>query len=64
MNARLHRLDPLISEFETAEDEAAYTAWLQAKLAPRLTDTAPAIPHDEVMAEIEAIIRQSERKVS
>ncbi len=41
-------LDPLISEFETEEQEAAYTAWLQAEVAASLADPRPSIPHDEV----------------
>ena len=39
---------PLVSEFESAEQEASYTAWLQAKVAASLADPRPAIPHDEV----------------
>ena len=44
-------LSPLVSEFETLEQEASYTAWLQAKVAASLADPRPAIPHDAVMAE-------------
>lgn len=51
-------LSPFVSEFETAEQEASYTAWLQAKVAASLADTRPAIPHDEVMAEMDALIDQ------
>jgi hypothetical protein len=47
---------PLVSEFETAEQEASYTAWLRAKVAASLADPRPAIPHDEVMAEMDALI--------
>ena len=39
---------PLVSEFESAEQEASYTAWLQAKVAASLADPRPAITHDEV----------------
>ena len=49
-------LDPRISEFETVEQETEYTAWLKAKVAASLADTRPAIPHDEVMAELDALI--------
>jgi hypothetical protein len=51
-------LSPIVSEFETAEQEASYTAWLQAKVAASLADPRPAIAHDEVMAEMEALICQ------
>ncbi len=58
-------LDPRISEFETIEQEASYTAWLQAKVAASLADPRPAIPHDEVerrMAERFAEMRQRQSK--
>ena len=32
---------PLVSEFESAEQEASYTAWLQAKVAASLADPRP-----------------------
>ena len=51
-------LSPLVSEFETAEQEASYTAWLQAKVAASLADPRPAVAHDEVMAEMDALIDQ------
>lgn len=54
------KLSPLVSEFETEEQEASYTAWLQAKVAASLADPRPAIPHDEVMAEMDALISQIE----
>ena len=41
-------LSPLVSEFETAEQEASYTTWLKAKVAASLADPRPGIPHDEV----------------
>ena len=53
-------LSPIVSEFETAEEEASYTAWLQAKVAASLADPRPAIPHDEVMAEMDALIAEIE----
>ena len=49
-------LSPLVSEFETAEQEASYTAWLQAKVAASLADPRPPIPHNEVVAEMDALI--------
>ena len=54
------KLSPLVSEFETEEQEASYTAWLQAKVAASLADPRPAVPHDEVMAEMDALINQIE----
>ncbi|EBW6363830.1 antitoxin [Salmonella enterica subsp. enterica serovar Oranienburg] len=51
-------LSPIVSEFETVEQEASYNEWLRAKVAESLADPRPAIPHDEVMAEIDALIDQ------
>lgn len=55
-------LDPFVSEFETEEQEAEYTAWLRAKVAASLADPRPMIPHDQVMAEIDAIIDAAEAR--
>ncbi|EBH0783656.1 antitoxin [Salmonella enterica] len=51
-------LSPMVSEFETTEQENSYTAWLRDKVAVSLADPRPAIPHDAVMAEIDALIDQ------
>ena len=53
-------LSPLVSEFETEEQEASYTAWLRAKVAASLADQRPNIPHDEVMAKMDALITKAE----
>ena len=49
-------LSPLVSEFETEEQEASYTAWLKAKVQTSLDDSRPNIPHDKVMAEARALL--------
>ena len=49
-------LSPLASEFDTVEQEAIYNEWLRAKVEASLADPCPAIPHDEVMAEMDALI--------
>lgn len=36
-------LSPIVSEFETVEQEASYNEWLKAKVAVSLTDPRPAI---------------------
>ncbi|MHB1495428.1 MAG: type II toxin-antitoxin system RelB family antitoxin, partial [Acidithiobacillus sp.] len=38
----------------------SYTAWLRTKVASSLADKRPSIPHDEVMAEMDAIIAEAE----
>lgn len=55
-------LSPLVSEFETIQQEAEYTVWLQAKVAASLADGKPTIPNDEVMGEMEAIIAAAEQR--
>ncbi|NIJ15154.1 stability determinant [Sphingobium vermicomposti] len=50
------KLTPIESEFATTEEAEAYDAWFRAKVEARLADTAPGIPHEEVMAELWAII--------
>ena len=51
-------LSPIVSEFETTEQENSYNEWLRAKVASSLADPRPSIPHDEVMAEMENLIAQ------
>lgn len=50
------KLDPIVSEFETEEDEAAYDAWFRAQVEAALASTAPRIPHEQVMARMQAIL--------
>lgn len=50
---------PIVSEFDTSEEEAAHEAWLRAKVAASLADERPPVPHDEVMAEIRTIIAKA-----
>lgn len=53
MNAQ----SPIVSEFETQEQAAAYEMWLAEKVAASLSDEQPAVPHDEAMARARAIIK-------
>jgi hypothetical protein len=48
------KLSPIVSEFETEEQAAAYDAWFRAKVEAALADTSPRIPHDEVVARLAA----------
>jgi len=56
------KMTPIESEFATTEDEAAYDAWFRAKVAKAMASTAPGIPHDQVMAEMQAIIDKHKRR--
>lgn len=55
-------LSPLISEFETIEQQNSYSTWLRAKVTASLADSRPVIPHDEVMAEMDVLIDHIEAK--
>ena len=56
------QLTPIESEFATSEDAAAYNAWFRAKVERAMASTEPGIPHDIVMAEMQAIIDRAEHR--
>ena len=47
---------PIVSEFASAEEAAAYQAWLAAKVKASRADPRPPVPHDQAMAEARKII--------
>ena len=51
-------LDPIVSEFETQEQADAYDVWFRAKVQEAIDSKRPRIPHDQVMAEMWAVIDQ------
>jgi hypothetical protein len=52
------KLDPLISEFETTEQEDHYNEWLRRKVQAAMDDTRPSLPHDEAMAHVDVLLQQ------
>lgn len=54
-------LSPIVSEFETQEKAASYDRWLRAKIQASLSDTRPNLPHDQVMADMRALIDGPDR---
>ncbi|HAJ04496.1 MULTISPECIES: hypothetical protein [unclassified Brevundimonas] len=50
------KLDPIVSEFATTEEAEAHDAWVRAKVEQSLAEPGPDIPHDQVMAEIQAML--------
>lgn len=54
-------LSPIVSEFETEEQAASYDRWFRAKVQASLDDPRPSIPHDQVMARMDAIIEAAEK---
>lgn len=49
-------LSPIESEFASTEEAEAYDVWFRAKVREALDDPRPGIPHEQVMAEMQAII--------
>ncbi len=50
------KLDPIVSEFDTEEEAAAYDLWFRDQVEAALAANEPTIPHDQVMAEVRKII--------
>ena len=59
-------LSPIASEFATEEEAEAYDRWFRAEVEAALREAnapdAGFIPHDQVMADMDAIIREAELK--
>ena len=55
-------LSPIVSEFETVEQEASYDQWFRAKVVEALASEKPRLPHDAAMAKVEAALEER-RKV-
>ena len=53
---------PIVSEFESEEQEQSYLRWLEAKVAASRADPRPSIPHDQVMAKIDRIIEEAAKR--
>ena len=47
---------PIVSEFETEEQEARYDQWFHAKVEEALRSDKPRQPHDAAMANIQAML--------
>ena len=52
-------LSPIESEFSTLAEAESYDAWFRTQVRASLDDMRPCIPHDQVMAEMDAIILQA-----
>lgn len=50
------KLDPIISEFETQEQEDHHNEWLHKKIQAAIEDTRPSIPHDQVMSAMRELL--------
>jgi len=56
------QLSPIVSEFETEEQEASYNQWFRAKVEEALHSEKPRLPHDAAMAKVHAMLEER-RKV-
>lgn len=52
------KLSPIVSEFETQEQADSYDRWFRARVQAALDDPRPAIPHDDAMAKLEAMLEE------
>ena len=58
----MNKYSPLVSEFGSAEEEAAYLEWLKKTVEESLADPSPPVPHDQVMAEVREIIEKAKER--
>ena len=55
MNAAL---SPIVSEFETEEQETSYNLWFKAKVEEALHSEKLRLPHDAAMAKVQAMLEE------
>ena len=51
-------LSPIVSEFDTQEQESSYNYWFRAKVEEALLSKKPRLPHDAAMAKVQAILEE------
>lgn len=49
-------LSPIVSEFETEEQEANYDQWFRAKVEEAMVSEKPRLPHDAAVAKVQAML--------
>jgi hypothetical protein len=49
-------LPPIVSEFDTVEQEASYDQWFRAKVEEALRSEKPRLSHDAAMAKVQALL--------
>ncbi|HEY5582699.1 MAG TPA: stability determinant [Rhodoferax sp.] len=55
-------LSPIVSQFDTEEQEASHDQWFRAKVEEAMRSEKPRLPHDAAMAKVQAMIEEC-RKV-
>ena len=58
----MNEYSPIVSEFDSEEQEQSYLRWLAAKVAASRADPRLPIAHDEVMAEMWELIASKSAK--
>ena len=51
-------LSPIVSEFETEEQETSYNHWFKAKVEEALHSEKLRLPHDAAMAKVQAMLEE------
>jgi len=51
-------LSPIVSEFETKEQEASYDQWFRAKVEEAMHSQNHRLPHDAAMAKVQAMLEE------
>lgn len=59
-----HQFDSRVSEFSSEAEAEAYTQWLRVQIDQRLADNQQAIPHDQVMARMDALLDKLTKKAA
>ncbi|WP_435928561.1 type II toxin-antitoxin system RelB family antitoxin [Dryocola sp. BD613] len=55
---------PIVSEFESEEQASSYDRWFRDKVKTALDDPRDGVPHDQLMAEMDAIIAAAESRMN
>ena len=56
------RLSPIVSQFDTEEQEASYYPWFRAKVEEAMRSEKPRLPNDAAMVKVQAILEERQKK--
>lgn len=51
-------LSPIVSEFETEEQESSHNLWFRDKVEEVLHSKKPRLPHDAAMAKVQTMLEE------
>ena len=52
------RLSPIVSQFDTEEQEASDDQWFRAKVEEAMRSEKPSLPHNAAMAKVQAMLEE------